>query len=979
MRVRIGEYTLDTVAHELRDDQGPIGLEPRAFELLVYLFEHRDRAVPKDELLESLWSGRHVTEGVLTQAVTKIRRVLGGDTQRYIKTVHRVGYRFIGSFDALPDDDVQVVPVTTVYLATARSDPAEDRDVEVQGFDSAADALRVAVERQGKDALARHGMSAVESNASDAQRERTVAAAAAMAKVARPRQILLTASAFDFARVAAEEDDGKQLSWIAHGAFRFDALNETLLLFEIGEPELAPLQMPVADAGVTPVAAEELVLGWRAAPGQTIPDRPQWRLVEALGEGGYGEAWLARHDKTNEARVFKFCYDAAKVRSLQREVTLFRLLREALGRRADIARILEWNFDQPPYYIESEYSSDGDLVQWASQQGGLRNVPLKQRLNLVAQVATALSAAHQAGVLHKDVKPRNVLIRRTNDGEPQAVLSDFGIGLLTDIAPLREHDITELGVTDALVGNLTTARSGTRRYAAPEQLEGKDATARSDVYALGVLLYQMVTGDFDRVVAAGWERGIDNPVLREDLRALLDRDPDRRPDDPAQVAAGLASLDKRTQALRREKERAQRRQRLRLAALATVVVGAVSAAAFWPRDPVVLPASPDLSQHIDRSVAVWFAARPDGGVTVGEALSRGILESLAGTPGLRVIDPGAVAAATDGGPLDATVGARLDADYLLFVEGPAAANTTSVRARLMPTATDDVYWESTFSTPSGDALTLQRQLVEAVRTALLAAPTQASGYASIDEDAVLGKLAIDQRQWQEAYARLKGANPSDPRDSRTKSLAELLTILGYLERAETLYTEALASTRTDVQVMNQKAAHLYELLGNQVAMLERAESAAEAGSGRAGFYFATDALRRGDIDTAIPRQLDALNRLGNRADWVAPVYRAVVDPSKKSEALALLANADPELLLQEKQFFLQYGLLGETDLAIRALERGLNQPEFILTFAWLPEMDHVRGDPRFIDLMARYGIVDFWRVEGPPDLCRRASTGFRCR
>src|SRR5690606_28700031 len=87
---------------------------------------------------------------------------------------------------------------------------------------------------------------------------------------------------------------------------------------------------------------QDVIAGWRPAPGMELPRRPFWRMEKQLGEGGFGEVWLAAHVKTGERRVFKFCYDADKLRALQREITLFRLLKETLGDRDDIARILDW-------------------------------------------------------------------------------------------------------------------------------------------------------------------------------------------------------------------------------------------------------------------------------------------------------------------------------------------------------------------------------------------------------------------------------------------------------------------------------------------------------------------------------------------------------------------------------------------------------------------------------------------------------------
>ena len=293
--------------------------------------------------------------------------------------------------------------------------------------------------------------------------------------------------------------------------------------------------------------------GWRPAPGLTVPQRPNWVLDRKLGEGGSGEAWLGAHRQTGESRVFKFCFDAAGLSTLQREITLFRLLRTELGDRTDIARLIDWNLEQAPYFVESEHTEGGSLTEWAAARGGIGQVPLATRLELVAQVATALAAAHSVGVLHKDVKPGNVLIAEDSAGGLQARLSDFGVGAITEHERLRAAGITVIaGDQTRLSGSSPT---GTPLYVAPELLEGKPATLRSDVYALGVMLYQMIVGDLGRALAPGWRREVDDELLAEDVAAAVDGSPERRLGDALRLAERLRGLE------RRRSERLQERRR----------------------------------------------------------------------------------------------------------------------------------------------------------------------------------------------------------------------------------------------------------------------------------------------------------------------------------------------------------------------------------------------------------------------------------
>ena len=184
--------------------------------------------------------------------------------------------------------------------------------------------------------------------------------------------------------------------------------------------------------------------------GMTVPNRPNWQLARHLGEGGFGEVWLAQHAKTGAQRVFKFCRSEERLRGLRREIALLRLLRQALGERTDIAHVLDWELGEAPCFLEMEYTEGGDLLQWVEARGGLEDIPLETRIDLVAQVAGAVAAAHQVGILHKDVKPGNVLM--AGDAEPpRAVLSDFGIGMLTGAEAIRDAGVTVMGMTETLL------------------------------------------------------------------------------------------------------------------------------------------------------------------------------------------------------------------------------------------------------------------------------------------------------------------------------------------------------------------------------------------------------------------------------------------------------------------------------------------------------------------------------------------------
>ena len=428
-------------------------------------------------------------------------------------------------------------------------------------------------------------------------------------QLAERGHILMTRGVFDSARVVVK---GKEvaglgaLSWVSHGPYEFTGMEEPLEVCEVGFASRGVLSAPKtterAKRQVRP--DEESVLGWRPAIGQAVPNT-KWTLEEKLGEGGFGEVWQARHEKLNERRVFKFCFRADRVRSLKREVTLFRLIKERIGEHPNIVRLYDFFFDQPPFYLEEEYVAGKDLRSWCETQGAVEQVPLEVRLEIVAQAADGLQAAHDAGVIHRDVKPGNILMSGTVVPEtgheaptaPQGIsersgsvgiasttfrakLTDFGVSKLVSSDLLA--GVTKAGFTQTTLGSESSSQTGTRLYMAPELWEGKPASTRSDIYSLGVVLYQLVVGDFTRPLTTDWANDIPDPLLREDLHHCFAGKPEDRFAAAALLAKNLRALpERRVELERRAAEKAAleraayRRGMMRTAAIASVVLAVI--------------------------------------------------------------------------------------------------------------------------------------------------------------------------------------------------------------------------------------------------------------------------------------------------------------------------------------------------------------------------------------------------------------------
>ena len=293
--------------------------------------------------------------------------------------------------------------------------------------------------------------------------------------------------------------------------------------------------------------------------GAAVPGRPNFILEKQLAPSGQSEVWLARHVKTGEPRVYKFSAGGERLASMKREATLYRVLRENLDERDDLVRIIDWNFETSPFYLECEYGGI-NLAEWAKQEPGLARLSQDARIALFLKVATAVAAAHSIGVLHKDLKPANVLLSDTADGS-RVRIADFGSGRLLEPERLEGLGITALGLT--VTHALAADTSGTALYIAPEVLSGQSPTVQSDLYALGFMLYQMIVGDLRRPLAPGWEREISDELLREDIAAATAGDPSRRLGSVSELCERLRN---RTQRARQRDELQQAEHRAQLAA-----------------------------------------------------------------------------------------------------------------------------------------------------------------------------------------------------------------------------------------------------------------------------------------------------------------------------------------------------------------------------------------------------------------------------
>jgi len=285
------------------------------------------------------------------------------------------------------------------------------------------------------------------------------------------------------------------------------------------------------DVPVTVERAVETALPRMAfKPGELVPGRPQWRLVEDLSRSRTADLWRARNISTSEPRIFRFADTQQGLLALKHEAAIARRLAEAPGAASYFATVLETSFESPPFFTEAADAGLG-LDQWLELLGGPAEVPLTKRIEIVAAVAEALSVAHGLGVLHAGIAPEKIVI----DRHGLVRLIGFENGrLFWDAEGERIDENTE---PEAI----------SNPYRAPELADGQPETIASDVFSLGVVLFQAVAGDFTRPLTIGWESDVEDQLVADDIAAAASGDPRRRMKSAAELAGRLLNLSERRQ------------------------------------------------------------------------------------------------------------------------------------------------------------------------------------------------------------------------------------------------------------------------------------------------------------------------------------------------------------------------------------------------------------------------------------------------
>lgn len=562
--------------HELMVAGSPVALEAKPLEVLLCLLRAEGELVTKQELFDTVWAGRVVTDGVLSQAIRRIREVLGDTDRSMLRTVHGYGFR-----------------------------------------------LDVPIEIEGRD------------------------------------------------------DPGTRLQLEA---------------------------------------------------GQTLPNLPNWVLDQRLQTRPANELWRIRHAQSGQFRVVKLALDERAQRALMREVTLNKVLRAELGDDAPLVPLLEWQFETSPAWIQMPWYDMGSLADWLLAMGGPRALALPDRLKIVADAAEALAKAHALGVMHKDIKPGNLMVE-WRAGEARLLMCDFGSGTVKSRERLEEAGVTVMGFTKSV--HMDSSTSGTPAYMAPEVLKGGVFSEQSDVFALGVLLYQLVIGDLNEPMAPGWEEDVADSGLRDIIAEACAGKPARR-------IANMASLAQRIRAWTPEDDTqaaasdvvAARPQRTRPPYLRGAALGVLVLLAgfwLWRNIHVTIIAEDDASDAAqlaasdDRRVAILafdLLGLDSQTQTVMGGLQDALIADLASLSGIRLVHGQNLSMLGLADAPARQIGRALKADQLIRGSVQQSGEQLRVNLQIVDANRDEAIWGQAIQGDRGDLFSVQADIAQALASAL---------------------------------------------------------------------------------------------------------------------------------------------------------------------------------------------------------------------------------------------------------------------
>ena len=427
----------------------------------------------------------------------------------------------------------------------------------------------------------------------------------------------------------------------------------------------------------------------------------RYRIVRRLGSGGMGIVYLARDERLDRDVALKLLPPRMVDTESKRRLTAEARAASALDHPA-IATIYEVGEteDGQPFIAMAAYA--GETLRERLRRGP---VPAGEAVDLACSIAAGLGAAHERGIIHRDIKPANIILTPTG---PRIV--DFGV------AKVAGADMTSPGVT-----------LGTIAYMSPEQTTGTTVDARTDIWSLGVVLHEMLTGrnpfarPTDRATIQAIrhdppesiDRTLAPPAVSRVVERCLRKDPALR------YAAGGPLADALVDAGRIPAGGRGRRVVLGALGFVALAAGAIAVATSRTDTP------PDLPVAATAGAPLVLAVLPFDGsggaaadIYFAEGMTTELMARLATLEGVHVIARPSVAEYLQAGGTLAEIGAGLGVQAVLRGEVRPGVDTVEVSAMLLDARTGSTLWTATYAAPRADQLSVQEEIGRRVAAAL---------------------------------------------------------------------------------------------------------------------------------------------------------------------------------------------------------------------------------------------------------------------